>query len=239
MVLTVHHLGISQSERIVWLCEELGIDYKLVTHTRAPILAPESLKIPGNALGKAPFIEDSDTGVALAESGAICEYIINKHGNGRLAMGPNDDPKKYADYLYWFHYSNSTLQPALQIAMFFGLAGIDNGASIKGMVDGRLHSALQQMDDRLKENKWLVGDEFTAADVMSVYPLTTQRYYGGASLAAYKNILRYLQDVGKREVYQRAIEKGDPEMKPLLEADGPEKSIIAAGGVESDIWKKK
>ena len=74
MVLTVHHLGISQSERILFLCEELAIEYKIVHHTRDPIGAPESLKsIPGNSTGKAPFLEDPEAGITLSESAAICD----------------------------------------------------------------------------------------------------------------------------------------------------------------------
>ena len=77
-MITVHHLGISQSERIVWLFEELGIEYKLVKHTRAPMLSPESLtSIPGNNTGKAPFIEDPDAGITMSESAAICDYVVS------------------------------------------------------------------------------------------------------------------------------------------------------------------
>lgn len=109
-MIILHHLGVSQSERITWLLEELGIEYKLVKHTRAPALAPESLtSVPGNKTGKSPFIEDTDAGITLSESGAITDYIIWKHGNGRLALKP--DHKNYADYLYWKDFSNATLQP--------------------------------------------------------------------------------------------------------------------------------
>lgn len=100
MTIVVHHLGISQSERILWLLEELGLEYKLVKHVRDPVVAPESLKnVPGNKPGKAPFIEDTDAGVTLSESNAITDYIIHKYGNGRLALPPSH--KNFADYLYW------------------------------------------------------------------------------------------------------------------------------------------
>ena len=100
-MITVHHLGISQSERIVWLCEELGIDYKLVHHTRDPIMSPESLtKQPGNDIGQAPFFEDDSNGVTMTESGAIAEYIANKYGNGKLIV--KLDHPHYGDYLQWF-----------------------------------------------------------------------------------------------------------------------------------------
>ena len=99
-MLTVHHLGISQSERILWLLEELSVPYKLIKYTRDPLLAPESLKsLPGNETGTSPFVEDDETGAKMNESGAICEYIIYKYGQGRLAAKPSD--KNYFDYLYW------------------------------------------------------------------------------------------------------------------------------------------
>ena len=100
-MIVVHHLGVSQSERIVWLMEELGLPYKLVKHTRDPLLSPDSLKsLPGNVTGKSPFIEDTEANVTLSESGAICDYIIYRYGNGRLALKP-DDPH-FQDYLYWY-----------------------------------------------------------------------------------------------------------------------------------------
>lgn len=109
-MIILHHLGVSQSERIVWLLEELGLEYKLIKHNRAPALAPDSLKnVPGNKTGKSPFIEDPDAGITLSESGAITDYIIWKYGNGRLALKP--DHKNFADYLHWKDFSNATLQP--------------------------------------------------------------------------------------------------------------------------------
>lgn len=97
-MITVHHLGISQSERILWLLEELGLEYKLVKYERDPVLSPESLKsLPGNETGTSPFIEDDAADVKLSESAAICEYIIHKYGGGRLALKP--DNKHFADYL--------------------------------------------------------------------------------------------------------------------------------------------
>ena len=84
-MLTVHHLHRSQSERIVWLCEELGIPYELKCYKRDPvtILAPPELKAL-HPMGAAPVITDDR--LVLAESAAIVEYIIAKHGGGRLAL---------------------------------------------------------------------------------------------------------------------------------------------------------
>jgi glutathione S-transferase len=104
-MLTVHHLGKSQSERIVWLCEELGIPYELRRYDRDPvtILAPAEYRAL-HPIGAAPVITDGD--LVLAESAAITEYIIVKHGNGRLALGPSHPG--FAAYLYWFHFANGT-----------------------------------------------------------------------------------------------------------------------------------
>ncbi len=107
-MITVHHLGVSQSERIVWLCEELDIDYELKLYPRDPetMMAPESYR-KLHPMGIAPIISDDE--LVLAESGAIIEYIITRYGKGRLAVAP--DHKDYADYLFWFHFANGTLIP--------------------------------------------------------------------------------------------------------------------------------
>lgn len=234
MVLTIHHLGISQSERIIFLCEELDIPYKIVHHTRSPMLSPDSLKaVPGNATGKSPFVEDSDAGITLAESGAIVEYIIHRYGGGRLAVKPT--ASNYAEYLQWFHFSNATLQPQMVGAMF-----PSDDKKVQAFRDDRLYNgALGVMDSRLKKSKWLAGDEFTAADIMPMYTITTQRYWGPpVDLARFPNILRWVQDVAARPAYQKAIEKGDPEMRLLIDAKGPEKTLAQLGGIEAGSWKK-
>ena len=106
-MLTVHHLGKSQSERIVWLCEEMDIPYELKCYARDPvtILAPADYKAL-HTIGAAPVITDGD--LMLAESGAVVEYIMAKYGDGRLAL--NSSHRDFAPYLYWFHFANGTLQ---------------------------------------------------------------------------------------------------------------------------------
>lgn len=205
MVLTVHHLGISQSERVVFLCEELGIPYNLVRHTRAPLLSPDSLKsLPGNYTGRSPFIEDTNAGITLSESGAIVEYIIHRHGDGRLARKPND--KDYPGYLHWFHWANGTLQPQMSGAMFPA-----PDESTRKFREARLHGALNVMEQRLRESKWLAGEEFTAADIMPMYSLTTHRYWAPVDLTSFPSILRWMQDVAARPGYQRAVSLNETE----------------------------
>src|SRR5260221_7509662 len=109
-MLTVHHLGRSQSERIVWLCEELGIDYELKRYERDPVtrLAPPEYKAL-HPIGTAPVISDGN--LVLGESGAIIEYILAKHGGGRLAR--REGHPEFAKYLYWLHYANGSFQALL------------------------------------------------------------------------------------------------------------------------------
>lgn len=236
-MLRLEHLGVSQSERIVWLFEELDLKYELVHHTRAPLLSPQSLKdVPGNITGKSPFLVDTDANVTLSESDAICEYIIHRYGGGRLSSAPSDEA--YPEYLQWLHFANGTLQAAMVNCMFLSATGADPGAPIMKTADERLHTALGALDQRLAESQWLAGS-FSAADIMNLYCTSTQRYWGPqVSLAKYSNILRWMKDCGERPAYKKAMQKGDPEMQPLLTGDPPTSSMLVAGGVESDFWKK-
>lgn len=212
-VLIVHHLGRSQSERIVWLCEELGTPYELKRYDRDPvtILAPPEYKAL-HPIGAAPVITDGD--VVLAESGAITEYIIAKHGSGRLALAP--DHPDFADYLYWFHFANGTLQPAMGRNMILRRLGLAEDNPTLLAMKGRLERALGLVEARLGESEHTAGGEFTAADIMIVFSLTTMRLFMPVDLAPYPAILSYLQRIGARGAYRRAMEKGDPDMAPLL-----------------------
>lgn len=212
-MLTVHHLGHSQSERVVWLCEELGLAYKLLHYTRDPVtrLSPPELKAL-HSLGAAPVIQDGD--LLLAESAAVVEYIIVKHGGGRLKPGP--DHPDYADFLYWFHFSNGNLQPAMGRLMMVSRTKVPEGDPVLSGVQGRLRLVLELMEARLGKVPYLAGDEFTAADIMSVFSLTTMRLFQPLDLAPYANILAYLQRIGTRPAYRRAMAKGDPDLTPML-----------------------
>jgi glutathione S-transferase len=211
-MLTVHHLGKSQSERVVWLCEELGIDYRLVHHVRdaETMLSPPDLRAM-HPMGTAPVIVDGT--VTMAESGAIVEYIIAKHGGGRLALPPSHP--QFADYLYWFHFANASLQAVMGRNMVLSRTQLPEETPIIASTRDRLHRALSWVDSRLAQVPWLAG-EFTAADIMTVFTLTTMRYFYPADLTPYPNILAYLQRVAARPAYQRAMAKGDPGMKLLL-----------------------
>lgn len=214
MPLTIHHLQVSQSERLPWLCEELQIPYTLTLHQRAPIFSPQSIK-DLNPLGQAPVIQDGS--LTLAESAACTEYIIHKYGNGKLALPPSH--KNYADYLYWFHFSNGTLQPVTLTML--QLSHLNPPAPHVERQTERLGKMLGFINARLLENKWLAGDEFTAADIMTVFTLTTMRTFYPFDLTGYQGILAYLERVVQREGYKKARAKADPELELMIDAKPP------------------
>ena len=212
-MLTIHHLGKSQSERIVWLCEELGVPYELKRHIRDAVamLSPPELKAL-HPLGAAPVITEG--ALVLAESGAIMEYIIARHGDGRLALGPTHPD--FAHYLYWLHFANSNLQSIMGRCMMLRRLDLAPDNPVLVSTTGRLDRALDLVEARLGDTPHLAGDEFTAADIMIVFSLTTMRYFLPLDLAPYPHIRAYLRRIGDREAYQRAMQKGDPEMALLL-----------------------
>jgi glutathione S-transferase len=209
-MLTVHHLGISQSERIVWLCEELGLDYELKRYERRTDnrLAPDEYKAL-HPMGIAPVITDVD--LVLGESGAICDYLCARYGRGRLVPG-RDDPD-FAEHLFWFHWSNGTFMTTLMMQLV--LQGAPGNAAA-AFVEERGRRCWAMAEARLGKAPYFGGKDVTTADIMLVYCLTTSRTFRGTSLDAFPNIRAYLARIGARPAYQRAMAKAEPGMKPLL-----------------------
>ena len=212
-MLTVHHLGKSQSERIVWLCEELEIPYQLKRYTRDPVtmLAPADYKAL-HPIGAAPVITDGD--LVLAESGAVVEYIIAKYGNGRLTR--NSGHRDFAQFLYWYHFANGTLQANMGRNMMLNRLKLADDNPILLGTKTRVDRAFDLIDARTGETEYLAGAEFTSADIMMGFSLTTMRYFLPYDLGRCPNIVRYLARIGGRPDYRRAMEKGDPGMALLL-----------------------
>ncbi|QOZ29390.1 glutathione S-transferase family protein [Bradyrhizobium sp. CCBAU 51753] len=212
-MLTVHHLGKSQSERIVWLCEELEIPYELQRYARDPVtmLAPADYKAL-HWIGTAPVITDG--GLTLAESGAIVDYIIARHGGGRLALKP--DHPDFAQYLHWFHFANGTLQAQLGRNMILNRLNLPADNPMLVATKARVDRSFDLIDARVRDNNYLAGDEFTAADIMTGFSLTTMRYFLPYDFGRCPNIRAYLGRIGARPAYRRAMEKGDPGMELLL-----------------------
>jgi glutathione S-transferase len=211
-MLTVHHLGISQSERIVWLCEELDIPYELKRYDRDPVtrLAPPAYKAL-HPLGTAPIITDGD--VVLPESGAIIEYTIARYGNGRLAVPPS--APNFADYLFWLHYANGSFLPSQQMGRLGARPGSEDSPRARFLRE-RSDRGWQLIEDRLSKVPYLAGPELTAADIIMVFSLTTMRVFAPRDLANHPNLRAYLKRIGERPAYRRAMQKADPALQPLL-----------------------
>ncbi|MEM9312099.1 MAG: glutathione S-transferase [Pseudomonadota bacterium] len=210
-MLTIHHLRISQSERIVWLCEELGLEYELKLYNRDPEtrLAPPELKAL-HPMQIAPLIEDGD--LLLGESGAIVEYIIGKYApDTDLVPGP--DSPDFADHLYWFHFANATFMTngMMQIAVSF------TGADMPAPMMNRVNNAWEQVERRLGEADYFGGAQMTTADIMMVFQLTTSRAFREMPIDDKPNLQAYLKRIGAREAYQNAMAKAEPGFPPKLD----------------------
>jgi glutathione S-transferase len=212
-MITIHHLGVSQSERVVWLCEELAVPYALSRYDRDPQtkLAPEAYRAL-HPMGIAPVITDGS--VVLAESGAILEYIIAKYGQGRLAM--TADQPNFADYLFWFHFANATFMPAEMTTMIAGMLGLPEGHALVGIFKARSERALGLIERRLHAVPFFAGGEFSAADIMMLFPLSTMRAFSRRDLSALPHTRSYLKRIGERPAYRRAMAQADPGMEPML-----------------------
>lgn len=211
-MLTVHHLGISQSERIVWLCEELELDYRMVRYERRADnrLAPDDYKAL-HPMGIAPVITDGD--VTLGESGAIIDYICAKYGKGRLV--PATDDPDFADHLFWYHWTNATFMATMMMQLVLGMSGTADSPSA-GFVTDRAARAWAMIEERLDSSPFIGGAQLTTADIMMVYCLTTSHAFRGSTNEGRPNIQAYLRRIAERPAYQRAMAKAEPDMPPMI-----------------------
>jgi glutathione S-transferase len=200
-VITLYHLAISRSERIIWLLEELGLEYRIEPYPREKSGAAPEAMAQVHAMGRAPIIRDGDT--VLAESGAIVEYLVNRHGGGRLGMAASDP--RYPRYLYWMHFSEGSLMTVMLIALTLSRVPEAAQSAVKKRVWDRLHKALAFVDTELGAGPWFAGEEFTAADVMMTFPFTTTREYLKYDLAPYANLAAFVARVEARPAYRKAM----------------------------------
>ena len=208
-MITVHHLSTSRSERIVWLLEELGLEYKLDWFQREPTgAAPASMR-QIHPIGKAPIITDGDT--ALAESGAIVEYIVRRHAGGRLGVEPQSPD--YARYTYWMHFAEGSLMSLMLIALVLSRVPEAKDSPVKARITNRMTQMLAFVDGELAGRSYFVGDVFTAADVMMLFPFTTMRRYLEYDLAPYPNVQAYLARIELRPAYRKAMSIAGPDVK--------------------------
>ena len=204
-MLVVHHLNNSRSQRIVWLCEELAIDYKLIKHMRdaETMRAPQSLATV-HPLGKAPVIEHNNK--VVFETDAVIEYICHVCAGGRLSRSSGD--ADYGDYLSWLAYSEGTLFPGLGVDLVYAWTGGGN-ETFKGFFDTELEKNLKYLQDSLAGKSHILASGFSAADINLGWTLEFAECRG--RLKAYDGLQHYLDALRARAAYRRSIEKGGPQ----------------------------
>jgi glutathione S-transferase len=204
-MIIVHHLEESRSQRVLWLLEELGLDYEVRRYPRnaQTRLAPPELK-EIHPLGKSPVLQHA--GRAFAESGAIVEYFAEHEGGGRLAV-PTGDPARF-DYLYWLHFAEGSAMLPLLLKLYVGLLGEAGGMLMAARIEPEIDNHLSHANAALEGRDFFVGGRFTAADIQMSFVLDAASTRGG--LERYPNLVRARRLHQSRPAYQRALEKGGP-----------------------------
>jgi glutathione S-transferase len=209
-MITIHHLGISQSDRIVWLMEELNLPYQLKWYNRKEDrLAPEEY-LALHPAATAPVIQDGD--LVLAESAAIVEYICHRYAGGKLTIGP--DQPNYVEYLYWMHFNNNVQGLFFAKLALGAQAHGPDAERIGGFIKRREEGYYRYLDQRLGVSPYLAGTEFTCADVMVTFNLTTLPLFGGRTIDDLPNARSYVKRIGERPAYRKAMEIAGPTAVP-------------------------
>lgn len=219
-MITVHHLDNSRSQRVLWLLEELELPYAIVQYQRDPatLLAPPALRRV-HPLGKSPVVT-TDDGLVLAESGAILETLVERHGQGRLAPPPGTP--EAVRFRYWMHYAEGSAMPPLllklvfdrieQAKMPFFAKPIARGIAAKAkaaLITPNLQRHLDFLEGELTGRDWFVGDAFTAADIQLSFPVEAARQRAGLD-ASRPNLVGWLERIHARPAFRRALQRGGP-----------------------------
>ena len=218
-MITVHHLNNSRSQRVLWLLEELGVAYEIQKYQRdakTMLAPPELLKV--HPLGKSPVI--TDDGTTVAESGAIIEYLLERHGKGRLE--PARGTPERLRFTYWLHFAEgSAMSPLLMKLVFdrietspmpFFAKPIARGISRKvktAMIEPNLKRHLDHMERELTKSEWFAGDEFSAADIQMSFPVEASALRAGLDSSRPK-LMTFLKKIHARPAFRRALERGGP-----------------------------
>ena len=218
-MIIVHHLNNSRSQRVLWLLEELGIPYQIEKYQRdaKTMLAPPAL-LKIHPLGKSPVI--TDEGVTVAESGAIIEYLLERHGGGRLIPAPGT-PERLR-FSYWLHFAEgSAMSPLLMKLVFdrietspmpFFAKPIARGISAKvkkAMIEPNLKRQLDYMESELARSEWFAGSDFSAADIQMSFPVEAAAQRAGLD-ASRPKLMTFLKKIHARPAYRKALERGGP-----------------------------
>lgn len=216
MPIVVHHLNNSRSQRVLWLLEELSVPYEIKYHKRNPKthLAPPELR-DVHPLGKSPVIVDD--GRVLAETGAIVEYLLDTHGNGRLRPPPGTDER--IRFIYWLHYAEGSAMPPLVMRLIFRVMPRRSPWLLRPLVrriaeraqatyvNPQLKLHMNYWESELHRSTWFAGEELTGADIMMSFPVEVAAVRANA-LEGRPKLAAFLERIRARPAYQRAVERG-------------------------------
>ena len=216
-MITVHHLNNSRSQRILWMLEELGLDYEVKRYQREPSMqAPASLRAV-HPLGKSPVITDGDK--TLAESGAILEYLVETYGNGRLAP-PHGTPERL-HYTYFLHYAEGSLMPLLFMKLVFNRlpervpffdAGrsaqlISSGAD-KALLGPQISNHFVFLESELAQARLVRRRRVHRRRHPDELPDRSRPAARAGSCAQMPKLTAFLERIHARPAYKRALEEG-------------------------------
>ena len=219
-MITVHHLNNSRSQRVLWLLEELELPYEIVHYERdaKTMLAPPELRRV-HPLGKSPVVTTED-GLALAESGAIVETVIERFGHGRLA--PPAGTAEALRYRYWLHYAEGSAMPPLLLKLVFDkiesskmpffakpIARAIAGKAKSSFITPNITTHLDFVEGELGKSEWFAGDAFTGADIQMSFPVEAAQARGGLD-ASRPRLMAWLARLHARPAYKKALERGGP-----------------------------
>lgn len=214
-MVVLHHLENSRSQRVLWLMEELGVEYEVKRYQRHPktMLAPDSLKAV-HPLGKSPVI--TDEGKIIAESGAIVEYLVHTYGTPEMQIAA-DDPR-WLDYCYWMHYAEGSVMPMMVMKLVFSqiekapiivrpIAKAISRQVMKTFVQPNIDRHLTYIDNHLAKSEWFVGDSLTGADAQMIFPIEAAAARDQLP-QRYPHVYAYMERIHQRPAYQRALQRG-------------------------------
>ena len=216
-MITVHHLNNSRSQRVLWLLEELGLDYEIKFYQRDPktmLAPPELLKV--HPLGKSPVITDGD--LTVAESGNIVEYLLERYGADSGLLPAPGTPERLR-YRYWLHFAEGSAMPWLLLGLIFSkmpkavpalirpIARMLSEGMRSRLVAPQIERQMRYMEDELGKDGWFAGKSITGADIQMSFPLEASVARGIVGKNR-PNITAWVERVHARPAYQAALAKG-------------------------------
>ena len=203
-MIIVHHLNNSRSQRILWLLEELGLEYSIKHYERDSVtnLAPPEL-FHVHPLGKSPVIEDK--GMIIHESGAIIDYLVRKYSTNQL--NPILESQEYEEYVQWLHYAEGSAMLPLLLKIYVGPLG-DGGLPLEPRINSELDNHLDFIEASLQGKSYLVDDQFSAADVQMSFVGELAVSFGLCEQRPH--IVAWVKRLQARPAYQVALKKGGP-----------------------------